>query len=151
MTRAVDVVDPSIDAQIRHLIAQYAWALDTADLPSLMALFTDDCVVQDTSGQRHDGRAASERYFAWLTALPAFRGRRHHIDNLVYLRCDADACDVRAYWMVEKWEAATQDKRIDFVGHSADRFVRRDGRWLFAERVLHYWRDADCPWTPSTS
>jgi len=141
-------VDAQVDAEVRHLIARYVWALDTGDLPALMRLFTDDCVLQDTSGRRHAGKAASEAYFAMLMRNPEFRGRRHHIDNLVYTRCDPDRCDVRAYWMVEKWRAATGEKIIDLVGHSADRFVRRDGNWLIAERILHYWRDADGPWVP---
>ncbi len=144
----VATVDAGIDAQIRHLIAQYAWALDTADLPALEALFTDDCVVQDTSGARHDGRPAAMAYFRALTASPVFRGRRHHIDNVVYLSC-GDECRTRAYWTVEKWEAATGTKRIEVVGHSADRYVRTADGFRFAERILHYWRDVDCPWAAS--
>jgi uncharacterized protein (TIGR02246 family) len=148
MTLAAVAVDAAVDVQIRHLIARYVWALDTGDIEGLMTLFTDDCVVQDTSGRRHEGKAAAEAYFAMLTRIPQFRGRRHHIDNLVYLRCD-DECRLRAYWTVAKWEATTQLKVIEFMGHSEDRFVQRDGQWRFAERLLHYWRDVDGPWTPS--
>lgn len=146
--KAVDVVDPHADAQIRHLIARYAWALDTADLATLESLFIDDCVVQDTSGARHEGRPAAMAYFRALTESAVFRGRRHHIDNVVYLSC-GDECRTRAYWMVEKWEAATQRKVIEVVGHSEDRYVRTDFGWRFAERILHYWRDVDGPWATS--
>lgn len=148
--KPVATVDPGIDTQIRHLIAQYAWALDTADLATLEALFVPDCVVQDTSGARHEGRDAAMAYFRQLTAQPVFRGRRHHIDNVVYLSC-GDECVTRAYWLVEKWEAATQQKRIEVSGHSEDRYVRTDDGYRFAERILHYWRDVDCPWVAPTA
>lgn len=138
-------VDPAIDTQIRHLIARYVWALDTADLGVLRSLFTEDCLVQDTGGNRHEGRVATMDYFAFLTSLPAFRGRRHHIDNLVYLTC-GDECRLKAYWFVEKWESVQQRRVIDFTGHSEDRIVRVDGEWRFAERMLYYWRDDDGPW-----
>ncbi len=141
----VALVDPGIDAQVRHLIARYAWALDTGDLDVLRTLFTETCRVQDTSGAGHEGRVAAMAYFAGLVRSPAFRGRRHHIDNLVYLTC-GDECRIRAYWFVEKWESAQQRKIIEFAGHSEDRIVRVDGAWRFAERVLHYWRDIDGPW-----
>ncbi len=147
--KAASRVDPDIDAQIRHLIAQYAWALDTADLATLAMLFVDDCVVQDTSGARHEGRDAAMAYFRKLTATPVFRGRRHHIDNVVNLTC-GDVCDTRAYWVVEKWNTAAGIKAIEVVGHSEDRYVRTADGFRFAERILHYWRDADGPWAAAT-
>ncbi len=142
----VAAVDAGIDAQVRHLIARYSWALDTGDVVLLETLFTPDCVLQDTSGARHEGRVAAMAYFTWLVRLPAFRGRRHHIDNLLYLDC-GERCRIKAYWMVEKWEAASGTKAIDFAGHSEDLIVLQDGAWRFAERVLHYWRDSDGPWS----
>lgn len=141
----VATVDPVVDAQVRHLIARYSWALDTGDVATLSTLFTEDCLLQDTSGARHEGRAAAMAYFDRLTKMPPFRGRRHHIDNLVYLSC-GDRCRLKAYWLVEKWETATGRKVIDFAGHSEDLVVLADGEWRFAERVLHYWRDSDGPW-----
>ena len=142
---AASTIDPHVDAQVRHLIARYSWALDTGDLATLETLFTPDCLVQDTSGARHEGRDAALAYFGTLTRLPEFRGRRHHIDNLVYLSC-GDTCRLKAYWFVEKWEAASGQKTINVSGHSEDLIVLRDGAWRFAERVLHYWRDRDGPW-----
>jgi len=141
----IPTIDAATDAAIRQLIARYCWALDTADLPALGGLFTPDCVFQDTSGKRYEGRPAALAYFTWLTALPSFRGRRHHIDNLVYVAIGGD-CRTKSYWLVEKWEAASERKLIDFVGWSSDRFVLQGGQWRFAERILHYWRDSDGPW-----
>lgn len=147
----VATVDPALDADIRHLIARYVWALDMADMTTLETLFTEDCVVQDTSGARYQGRVASLGYFATLTASAPFRGRRHHIDNLVYLATGDETCHLRAYWTVDKWEAASGRKVIEALGHSEDRFVRGPDGWRFAMRLLSYWRDADCPWAPDAT
>ena len=75
-------------ARIQTLIARYVWALDTADIRALGALFTDDAIFEDTAGNVYQGRAAYEGYFRQLMATPAFRGRQHHIDNLILTPTD---------------------------------------------------------------
>jgi hypothetical protein len=144
--KPIVTIDAGIDAQVRHLITRYVWALDVGDIATLETLFTEDCLVQDTSGARHEGRTAAMGYFTTLTRSAPFRGRRHHIDNLLYFAMSDEACHLRAYWTVDKWEVAGGRKVIEALGHSEDRFVRGPDGWRFAERLLHYWRDVDCPW-----
>ena len=140
---------PAADhAAIQQMLAVYAWALDTADLDTLRALFLDDAVMQDTGGTRHEGIDAILGYCAKLTSTPAFCGRRHHIDNLL-LEPTATGYECRAYWTVTKWDAATGQKQIDFTGHSRDVYERRPEGWRIRERLLYYWHSQDCPWHPA--
>lgn len=134
--------------RIQMLIAEYSWALDTADVAALGALFLDDAVFEDTAGNVYSGRAAFEGYFRKLVDMPTFRGRQHHIDNLI-LTPTGDGYDSRSYWTVTKWHSEAGHKIFEVIGHSTDRFVRTGDGFRFAERRVHYWRDVDCPWSPA--
>jgi len=135
---------------IQQLLATYAWALDTADLDTLRALFLADGILQDTRGNRYEGIEAILAYCAELTSGPEFRGRRHHIDNLL-LEPTPEGYLCRSYWTVTKWDAGTGQKQIDFTGHSRDLYVRQPGGWRIRERLLYYWHSHDCPWHPASS
>ena len=135
-------------ARIQTLIARYVWALDTADIRALGALFTDDAIFEDTAGNVYRGRAAYEGYFRQLMATPAFRGRQHHIDNLMLTPTDW-GYETKSYWTVTKWHSQANQKIFEVIGHSTDNFVRGGDGFLFSERRVHYWRDVDCPWARS--
>ncbi len=133
--------------EIQALISEYVWALDTADIERLGAVFTDDAIFEDTAGNVYEGREAFEAYFRKLMANPDFRGRQHHIDNLL-LSPTEWGYRSRSYWTVTKWYTQEQKKIFDVIGYSTDDFRRTDAGFLFCERRVHYWRDADCPWAP---
>lgn len=134
---------------IQHLLSLYAWALDTADLDTLRKLFLDDAVMQDTQGTRHEGIEAILAYCTMLTQTPAFRGRRHHIDNLL-LQSTANGYSCRSYWTVTRWDGVSGQKQIDFTGHSRDLYVRTPEGWRIQERLLFYWKSDNCPWIETT-
>ncbi len=139
---------PQDRSDIEHLLAVYAWALDTADLTTLQTLFTPEALLQDTQGNRYQGREAIIAYFGELTSRPDFKGRQHHIDKLLLER-QGDDCRCRAYWMVSRWDAATGHRQIDFTGHSDDIYTLAEGVWRIQERRLFYWRSDNCPWQGS--
>ncbi len=136
---------PQDRSDIEHLLAVYAWALDTADFNTLKDVFWPDAILQDTQGIEHKGRDAVMGYFKDLTSHPDFRGRQHHIDKLLLERV-GDECRCRAYWMVSRWDADTGQRQLDFIGHSNDVYLFADGVWRIRERRLFYWRSNDCPW-----
>lgn len=133
-------------ARIQTLIARYVWTLDTADIRALGALFTDEAIFEDTAGNVYRGRAAYEGYFRSLVARPEFRGRQHHIDNLI-LTPTAWGYETKSYWTVSKWFSQSNQKVLEVTGYSTDHFVRGGDGFLFSERRVHYWRDVDCPWS----
>ncbi len=133
--------------RIQALIAEYVWALDTADIDRLGALFTDDAIFEDTAGNVYEGREAFEGYFRALMANPVFRGRQHHIDNLLMTPTQWGYA-TRSYWTVTKWHVEAGKKIFEVIGHSTDDFRRTVDGFRFCERRVHYWRDADCPWAP---
>jgi ketosteroid isomerase-like protein len=130
---------------VQAAFARYVWALDTADLDALKAIFTEDAVFEDTAGNVYDSREKFLDYARGLTKRPEFRGRQHHIDKLLIEPTD-DGLFCRSYWTVTKWHTAENKKIIEVVGWSEDHFRRTDEGLLFSERRVHYWRDTDCPW-----
>lgn len=136
--------------KVQALVTDYVWKLDQADVDGVLALFTEDCVFEDTAGNVYDGKKPLRDYIAALVATPEFRGRQHHIDNM-RIEPTPDGYVVRSYWTVTKWRTSDSQKIIEVLGHSLDRFVRDGAGFRFAERHVHYWRDADCPWKPAGS
>lgn len=143
-------IDLQQQLALQNLVSSYVWALDTGDVEGVCRLFTPDAVVQDTSGRRHEGLPAIRDYFSMLVRLPVFRGRQHHVDHCLFAP-EGAGVRCRAYWTVTQWLTAENRKELAVVGHSSDLFVSRDGEWCFQERLLHYWRDVDCPWAPEGS
>lgn len=133
--------------QIQSLISDYVWALDMADIDTLMGLFTEDMVFQDTAGNVYPGAAATRGYFEKLVATPAFRGRQHHIDNL-RITDEGGTYLIRSYWTVTKWDAAAGTKVFEVVGHGLDRMRQTETGLKFCERRVMYWRSDNCPWVP---
>ena len=130
---------------IEDLYADYAWALDTGDLGAFFALFTDDCVFGDTAGNRYKGHAETRKYVEGLVKSAPFKGRMH---LLTAMRFDqqGERIGVKAYWHVAKWEKAANVKKLETMGWSDDAFVKVNGQWKFAQRLVHHWNDTDLPW-----
>lgn len=141
------MIDTGDFLRVQSLITDYVWKLDMADIDGVLDLFLPDSIFQDTAGNEYWGREAIAGYFRGLTALPAFRGRQHHIDNL-RVEPDAGGYLVRSYWTVTKWRTAENSKVIESLGHSLDRLVRSGDGFRFAERRVYHWRDDNCPWLP---
>lgn len=133
-------------ADIVHLFSRYAWALDMADLKTLETLFTPDGIMQDTAGNRYNDRDAMLGYIRTLTRTPEFRGRQHNIYNILVTGGGTDRYQTKSYWTVAKWDAPSNERRIDSTGHSEDLFVKLNGQWLFKERILYRWLSNNGPW-----
>ncbi|HWM47027.1 MAG TPA: nuclear transport factor 2 family protein [Xanthobacteraceae bacterium] len=131
---------------IEDLYSDYVWALDTGDVHGFLALFVPDGVFGDTAGNRYRGPDAIARYVTDLVHSPPFRGRQHIISGKRFAIGSDGRVGIKAYWLVTKWTKASGAIAIDRAGHSDDVVVKTGGRWLFAQRVVHYWNDTDLPW-----
>lgn len=137
-------VDPSADdlddaardrLEIEALFADYAWALDTADLPGVLELFSDDAVMQDPfgrfTGSGPDGFGA---FFRMLFRRPEFAGRIHWVSQLVLTPID-DGYQADSYALVPA-SFETGGVNIHLQAFYRDVVVRSRGRWAFRERLV---------------
>ena len=117
---------------IRERIAAYNQAGDRGRLEALAACFIRSGVLVLPDGRRLEGRAAIQaeleavgRDLATRTTRPVLR---HHVASLSIELEGSDAARARAYFSVYT------EAGLDHWGGYADRLVREDGAWLFAER-----------------
>ena len=143
---------PTIEDRIaiEDLYADYVWALDSGNVAAFLKLFTDDGVFGDTADNRYIGHDAIRGYVSGLIARPEFRGRQHIISSLRYTASEG-RIGVTALWHVFKWVKSTGAKTVETAGHSDDVFVKIGARWLFNQRLVHYWNDTDLPWANSAT
>ena len=127
------------EEQIRKLQAQFCQYLDARQFKAWSETFAEDGNFGPRKGRAaiHEGILGGE-----LAHNPALV-RKHTVVNAV-IEVDGDnatsECDLVMYDRIADSSWMTR------LGHYTDRLVRRDGRWLFAERRLD-WLDA-APLTP---
>ncbi|MEV0699521.1 nuclear transport factor 2 family protein [Saccharopolyspora sp. NPDC050389] len=123
--------------EILDLLGRQAHAIDGGAAQQWAETFTPDGIFRSpTYPEPVRGRTALTEFAA---AFAANNPRTHHIvTNTCIDRADPDECHVKANLLIVR--TAQQDGRdvvsIDRVTTIDDRCVRRDGRWLVAERVV---------------
>ena len=134
---------PSTDdrVEIYDLLATYAWAIDTADVDTLVSLFTEDGWAQTGPAGR---RSIRDFAIFYATERKEFRGRQHIVSCPV-IRGNNDQATVRSYMTSVQWKKADDSKAIISLGYWEDVVVKRDGKWLFQQRVIKSWNDAAVP------
>ncbi|MGE0383109.1 MAG: nuclear transport factor 2 family protein [Gammaproteobacteria bacterium] len=116
---------------IRDLFARYCFYTDSGQFEKYVALFTEDCDWDGGSFGRCQGR---EALLAYLKAGgDASKNLRHSTTNMV-IEVQGDSATATSYVQVLGVEG--QAPVIFFAGIYLDRLVRRDGRWLFAQRRI---------------
>jgi hypothetical protein len=120
--------------QIRQLVSRYALALDSRNVPDLVALFVDDVQV----GRGQQGRDALAAWFDPI--LRPYRTTFHLIGNHVIEFEDDDHATGVVYCRPEH---EVDDLWIVMPMQYWDRYERRDGRWYFVSRrpVVFYAAD----------
>jgi hypothetical protein len=126
--------------QIRQLVARYALALDSRDIPSLVSLFIEDVVV----GRGRVGRAELAAWFDPL--LRPYRTTFHFIGNHVIKFEDDDHASGVVYCRPEH---EVGDEWIVMPMNYRDSYVRRDGCWLFQSRRVEAFYAADVTKSPT--
>jgi uncharacterized protein (TIGR02246 family) len=123
-------------AAIAALVYGYAERIDAGDLAGVAALFTDG-VFRSERGGRYEGAAAVRAVLEKLVKLhDDGTPRTKHVTTNLIVEIDGDAATARSYFTVLQ-QTATIPLQLIVAGRYHDRFVRVDGRWRFADRLIH--------------
>ncbi|RIV80078.1 nuclear transport factor 2 family protein [Aurantiacibacter xanthus] len=126
---------------IEDLFARYSWALDTGDPEALAATFAPDgkCIEQvfeePDIWEGREGVAAMGRHYM---SSPNFPGRQHHLTMPLYEMVGPDLCKAKSFVFVTETHGEPP-MVLRFSGHYEDEIVRRDGEWLFLNRLIRMW------------
>lgn len=127
-------------AEIEHLIYQYARAFDSGDTEALDELFMGNAVIDATS-LNWRGHIA-QRYEAWFGCVPAPRGALpsgiggHQMLNHLYT-IDAGTASGVTYCITYFSPDDVTDPtfRLDYIRYR-DTLVKHDSRWRFLRREV---------------
>ena len=125
--------------EIRQLASQYAVAMDSRDLDTLIELFVDDVRV----GRGVQGRAALRESFDGM--LRAIGVSILNIGTHAITLIDEDHATGVVYC---KGEIQDGDRWIHQAIAYTDAYERRDGRWLFVRRIHELFYGAEAPVNP---
>lgn len=129
---------------IRDLVARYNGLGDRGRFADLLELFVPDAAMElrrrgHDDHRRYEGRVEIESIFTGVSdqvegrddSRPAVAFVRHlTATHVIDLGDDGDTATGSCYFQV------LTDTGLDHWGRYADRYVRADGRWRFAERVV---------------
>jgi uncharacterized protein (TIGR02246 family) len=119
---------PNDDVEdIRKLLAEYCFAIDTGDADRWANLFAEDGVFDSNALEPLIGRAALRDFV--VSVVPP--GRRHFTANEI-ISVDGDAATVRAYAVVTMDSPPT----LSSVGTYDDELVRTEDGWRFRRRYF---------------
>jgi hypothetical protein len=118
------------------LIYGYADRLDAGDLDGVAAYFMDATYRSDAGG-RYEGAAAVRAVLGTLVKLhdDGTPRTKHVTTNLVVDFPSRDEATARSYFTVLQATPAIPLQAI-VAGRYHDRFVRADGVWRFADRLI---------------
>jgi len=127
---------------IRELVEAYAHCADRRDAEGQMSLFTADTrfvVYMDarspTPSQELHSRAALAPVFADLNKYDA---TMHFIGQSTVFTLSADQGSGQTYCLAHHLTIEGERRRLMIAAlRYLDRFVKVDGAWLFAERLLY--------------
>ena len=127
---------------IRELVEAYAHCADRRDAKGQMALFTADThfavymnAKDPNPSQDLYSREALNPVFADLNKYDA---TTHFIGQSTILTLNADRATGEAYCLAHHLTADDEKRRLMIASlRYLDTFVKMDGSWLFAERLLY--------------
>lgn len=125
---------------IQDLLARYAWALDTGDVDGLVACFAPEAVVIEDvfeEPDRWEGHEGIRRLAEHYRNAPGFPGRQHHVSQCL-MEGDGERASAKSFAFVTECHGEPP-YTLRFTGYYEDKLVKRDGRWLFLERVIRLW------------
>jgi len=132
---------------IRELVEAYAHCADRRDATGQMALFTADThfvvymnAKDPNPSQELNSREALAPVFA---ALNQYDATTHFVGQSTVFELTADRATGEAYCLAHHVTVEGGKRRLMLASlRYYDSFVKRDGSWLFAERLLYVdWRE----------
>jgi len=127
---------------IRELVEAYAYSADRRDAKGQMALFTADThfvVYMDAKGPKPSQELHSRDALAPVfDDLNKYAATMHFLGQSTILTLTSDRCTGEAYCMAHHLivEGGKRNLMVAALRYS-DTFVKKDGEWLFAERLLY--------------
>jgi len=127
---------------IRELVEAYAHCADRRDATGQMALFTADThfvvymnAKDPNPSQELNSREALAPVFA---ALNQYDATTHFVGQSTVFELTADRATGEAYCLAHHVTVAGGKRRLMLASlRYHDSFVKQDGSWLFAERLLY--------------
>jgi len=133
--RAAQREDAAWERACEGIIVAFANGVDRWDDENVLALFTDDGVL-DRAGQKIAGREALRK---WLSERPRNVMTRHVASNIALKRLSANEATGLSYFTFYRAEGATTPASIPGpagLGEYEDRFRLTSGGWKLAERKI---------------
>ncbi|MGA1317000.1 MAG: nuclear transport factor 2 family protein [Rubrivivax sp.] len=122
--------------EISELVSAYAVACDEHDLPRLRSLFAPDAVLDSPSGLlKADG---ADEIIAMFVRLFKIRGPGYHWTHDHFLRFDPSDPGRASGTVLSHAETCPDGQNSLAAMRYQDEYVRHQGRWVFAKRVLNF-------------
>ena len=127
---------------IRELVEAYAHCADRRDAKGQVALFTRDAhfvVYMDAKDPKPSQELRSRDALAPVfDDLNKYAATMHFVGQSTILTLTADGATGEAYTLAHHLTVEGAKRRLMIAAlRYADTFVRKDGAWLFAERLLY--------------
>lgn len=128
-------VDPTVDAELRRLIAEHAWILDRGNVLDLPQLYTEDGVLLGLEQPLH-GRAQIEAWSRKRAAITT-RTSRHVHANIRFDQVADDLVHGTLVTMMFRHEGDGLGSSTPLsVSDYDDTYRRIEGRWLLQRREM---------------
>lgn len=131
---------------IRDLVYRYSYCADTNRSAEYAALFTEDCVFDPGPG--NGGPVHGREQVEALRRRSKVVRSSHHNTNVLIAFDGPDSARLRT--SLYAWHQLADGSQPMVWGYYDDIVVRRDDRWLFAERVIRIYGEQgfDASWHP---
>lgn len=128
-----DPLDHRTWLEVNTVLQSYADALDRADVPALIALFTPTAKWEYSPGKVHEGHAAIITFFG--ERLPTFARSSHHVGPPVLSAAQAGGqLRSTAYYIAA--HLLTDGSRYTVHGRYVDELTREGGNLLICRRQV---------------
>ena len=121
---------------IEDVLGRYLWAVDTGDLPGVLAVFEPDAVVRYAGGNRYQGEEGLKD-FAVRAIGDASAAGRMHLNRSLFAEAIRDTVLLRSYVIVPQSSDGEEGVRITAIRYTEDRLRKNRGGWRIYERVIY--------------
>lgn len=137
-------ISPEDRQAITDTLSRYVWCMDTRHIEGVVAVFTQDGVIRDVTGNVWDETAGGVRAFAthFLT-LPERPVSHHWLQPMIFENMDVSDYCVTSYWALLALDANTGDKSFRSFGSYRDTCVNLNGVWLIKEKRIDPWKSEE--------
>jgi ketosteroid isomerase-like protein len=126
---------------IRELVESYAHCADRRDAKRQMALFTADTrfvVYMGAKSPEPTQQHSREALAPVFADLNKYDATTHFVGQSTIFTLDADGATGEAYCLAHHVYTKDEKRRLMLASlRYLDTFVKTDGAWLFAERLLY--------------